>query len=108
MNHIKFDIIINTIDPLSCFECKFLTKVTIPSSVTSISDGVFTNCSLLKHIIIPLSVTSFGKDCFCCCISLKQIKISSSVTNSTRVKDINRISSLIFYNSIHIFAGIIL
>lgn len=40
-----------------CYNCKNLTTITIPSTVTAINDNAFSNCNLLS-INIPASVTS--------------------------------------------------
>ena len=50
--------------------CKLLTKISIPSSVTSIGDYAFQNCELLTEISIPSSVKSFGLTIFNGFISL--------------------------------------
>ena len=47
-----------------------LTSITIPDSVTSISDESFKGCSSLTSIIIPNSVTSIGYRAFYGCSSL--------------------------------------
>ena len=65
-----------------CFSCCYgLTSITIPSSVTSLSDGCFSGCSSLTSITIPSSVTSLGESCFGGCIGLTSITIPSSVTS---------------------------
>ncbi|KAK8837546.1 hypothetical protein M9Y10_036546 [Tritrichomonas musculus] len=56
-----------------------LTKITIPSSVTSIKKSAFDICSKLTQVIIPNSVTKIGKSAFNMCSSLKQVSISTSV-----------------------------
>ena len=45
-----------------------LTSVTIPDSVTSISDNVFVGCSGLTSVTIPNNVTSIGGGAFQDCI----------------------------------------
>ena len=62
-------------------DCRGLTSIKIPSSVTSIGNYVFSGCSSLTSIDIPSSVTSIGNDAFSGCSSLTSIKIPSSVTS---------------------------
>ena len=65
-----------------CFDdCRGLTSITIPSSVTSLGDYCFDGCSGLTSITIPSSVTSLGKSCFSDCYGLTSITIPSSVTS---------------------------
>ena len=54
-------------------ECKSLTSVVIPDSVTSIGGFAFLDCSSLTSIVIPNSVTSIGGSAFRKCESLKTI-----------------------------------
>ena len=61
--------------------CGSLSKIIIPSSVTSIGDNVFMGCRSLLDIVIPSSVTSIGDDAFFACSSLSKIVIPSSVTS---------------------------
>ena len=64
-----------------CFsDCRGLTSITIPSSVTSLGKGCFKGCSGLTSITIPSSVASLGKGCFKGCSGLTSITIPSSVT----------------------------
>ena len=62
-------------------DCKTLTSVTIPDSVTSIGDCAFDGCSGLTSIIIPDSVTSIGKWAFDGCSGLTSVTIPDSVTS---------------------------
>lgn len=66
-----------------------VTSVTIPDSVTSISDDAFINCPQLTNISIPNSVTSIGFSAFEHCTSLKSITLPSSLRN---------ISMFLFHN----------
>ena len=66
---------------ISSFEdCRSLTSITIPNSVTSILEHAFLGCSSLTSITIPNSVTSIGTEAFRGC-SLTSIDIPNSVTS---------------------------
>ena len=66
----------------NCFEdCRGLTSITIPSSVTSLGKYCFADCRGLTSITIPSSVTSLGKYCFADCRGLTSITIPSSVSS---------------------------
>lgn len=58
-----------------------VTSVTIPDSVTSISDAAFVNCPKLTNISIPNSVTYIGFSAFSSCTSLKSITLPSSLSS---------------------------
>ena len=59
--------------------CRSLSKIVIPSSVTSIGEWAFSNCGSLSTIVIPSSVTSIGDRAFSSCTSLKYISIPKIV-----------------------------
>lgn len=61
-----------------------VTSVTIPDSVTSISDDAFINCPQLTNISIPNSVTYIGFSAFSSCTSLKSITLPSSLSFISR------------------------
>ena len=60
-------------------KCRFLTSVTIPSSVTSIGSSAFYDCGLTS-VTIPNGVTSIGSNAFEACSSLTSVTIPNSVT----------------------------
>ena len=60
--------------------CRSLTSIEIPNSVTSISSGAFDDCSSLTSIEIPNSVTKIESFAFFNCSSLTSIEIPNSVT----------------------------
>ena len=65
-----------------CFEdCRGLTSISIPSSVTSLGNECFMGCRGLTSVTIPSSVTSLGEYCFYDCSGLTSITIPSSVTS---------------------------
>ena len=68
------------IEKYAFFASQGLTKITIPSSVTSIGLGAFGYCTSLTEITIPNGVTSIGDNAFGNCTSLTEITIPSSVT----------------------------
>ena len=65
-------------------------EITIPDSVTSISDYAFNDCTSLTSITIPDSVTSISYSAFENCTSLSSVTIGNSVTS---------IGSSAFYNT---------
>ncbi len=60
------------------YNCKHLTSVTIPTTVTSIGGDAFWDCSGLTSVTIPNSVTSIGGDAFWDCSGLTDINVSAS------------------------------
>ena len=62
-------------------DCRSLTSITIPGSVTSIGGGAFYGCTGLTSITIPDGVTSIGDYAFYECTGLTSITIPDSVTS---------------------------
>ena len=69
-----------TVKEISCNAPKDVVSVTIPSSITRIGSGMFTDCISLKKVTIPSSVTYISDNAFSGCTSLSEITIPSSVT----------------------------
>jgi hypothetical protein len=61
--------------------CTGLTSVSIPSSVTSIGRGAFNGCTGLTSVVIPSSVTSIAPETFADCTGLTSVLIPESVTS---------------------------
>lgn len=73
--------IVNGIGDFAFGECKDLTSVSIPNSVTIIGQGAFSGCSSLTDVEIPNSVTSMGGSVFRDCNSLTHIEIPGSISS---------------------------
>ncbi len=61
-------------------DCRSLTSVTIPNSVTEIGGGAFESCRSLTSVTIPNSVTKIGDYTFSDCRELTSVTIPNSVT----------------------------
>lgn len=71
----------NTISslPLYCFYgCSNLKLVELPNSITYLGDHCFDGCIRLAQLELPLKLNSIGKYCFCYC-ALRNIKIPKLV-----------------------------
>ncbi len=62
------------------YDCKDLTSIILPESITDIGPDAFSNCSGLTSVVIPESVTSIGEYAFSKCSGLTSVTIPESVT----------------------------
>lgn len=64
---------------MAFYDCKSLTNVTIPNSVTSIGEEAFSYCMNIESVTIPSSVRRFGEFAFCACYKLESAVIPTGV-----------------------------
>ncbi|SHO52049.1 leucine-rich repeat protein [Anaerocolumna xylanovorans] len=57
------------------------TKITLPSTVTSIGQWAFSGCNAVQSVILPNSLTTIGNEAFYYCSALISIAIPNSVTS---------------------------
>ncbi|KAK8857658.1 hypothetical protein M9Y10_016064 [Tritrichomonas musculus] len=69
---------VTTIESNAFVDCRALKQLSIPSSITLLTD-CFQNCMSLKKVTIPSSVEMIGNNAFSGCSSLVDVKIPSSV-----------------------------
>ena len=72
---------VTSISDYAFYDCSGLTSITIGSGVTSIGYHAFWNCSNLTSIIIPDGAISIGEGAFRNCSNLTSIIIPNSVTS---------------------------
>ena len=65
----------------SVFYGSGLESITIPASVTTISNQLFRNAKSLKSVTMSDDVTSIGDQVFNSCVALESIKLPSSLTS---------------------------
>ena len=53
-----------------------IVNITLPSTLTEISDRAFSSCYYLNNVQIPRGVDTIGSNVFSACISLKSVKIN--------------------------------
>ena len=71
---------VTSIDYGAFYCCRELTEVTIPNSVTAISESAFRG-SGLTEVTIPNSISSIGESAFHGCGGLTEVTIPNSVTS---------------------------
>ena len=83
------------------YGCTSLRSITIPDSVTEISSETFEGCTALTSIAIPDSVTHIGEDAFSECSSLTQVICNNpdlfTVENINNRDQIQFISTTIYF-----------
>ena len=78
---IEEDMNVANILPYAFYDCRGLSSVTIPNSVTTIGDSAFRGCSGLTSVTIGNSVSTIGDSAFSGCSSLSSVSIPNSVTS---------------------------
>lgn len=73
------------------YNCRSLTSITLPSTLTSIGYGAFYNCSGLTSITIPEGVTSISWHAFNGCSSLTSMRVRA--TTPPTLSDVSAIST---------------
>ena len=72
---------VTSIGDYAFWNCRSLTKVTIPEGVTSIGESAFQSCISLTEVNIPKSVETIGDKAFETCDSLTEVTIPEGVTS---------------------------
>lgn len=70
-------------------DCRGITSIELPSSVTGINSGAFTNCSSLTEINLNKTLLGIGDNAFEGCTSLSKIVIPSSIKSLSRKMFLN-------------------
>lgn len=73
---------VKTIGSRAFADCKHVTKIELPETVTRIDTRAFYNCTSLSNIILHEGITYIGDYAFLNCTSLVKIKIPSTVTST--------------------------
>jgi hypothetical protein len=60
-------------------DCKSLTRIAIPESITDIPEGAFDDCESMTSIVLPNNLRSIGRFAFRNCSSLEVITIPAKV-----------------------------
>jgi hypothetical protein len=72
---------IGTIGTKAFEKCYALTKIVLPSALTSISDNCFLDCSGVTSLTLGSQTTTIASSAFNGCKALKAINLPSTVTN---------------------------
>ena len=71
---------VNGIDAYAFFDNDYIKSLTLPSSVTTISDCAFADCSKLTTVTFSKGLKSIGAGAFSQCKKLQNVTLPSSVT----------------------------
>lgn len=60
--------------------CVALTEIDVPSAITSIPDSTFSGCVALSSVTLPASATSIGGKAFSGCVKLSELSFPAACT----------------------------
>ena len=63
--------------------CALLSTIVLPSTVTEVGIGAFSNCSNLRKVLFHEGLQKIGQYAFCNCSSLSSITLPSTVTKAS-------------------------
>ncbi len=72
---------VTTISDYAFYDCYTLSDISIPYSVKSIGSFAFVNCNNLSDLVIPNGVESIGESAFLGCTALANISIPQDITS---------------------------
>ncbi len=76
-----------------------LKSVTLPTAITIINEGTFSNCGSLETITIPKEINAIGERAFEKCSSLKSVNVSSAINYGARTfANCKSLESFSFYD----------
>lgn len=83
-------------------DCKTLTSITLPDSITKIDESAFYGCWYLTNIEIPDSVVSIGAKAFYLCYNLTTVDIPKDITviNEETFANCNALDNIILPDGI--------
>ncbi len=70
---------ITTIERQAFYDCKTVTEIVLNEGLISIDDDAFNGCTALEVLILPDSLTSIGSSAFARCDSLRGLEIPAGV-----------------------------
>ncbi|MBO7069120.1 MAG: leucine-rich repeat protein [Bacteroidaceae bacterium] len=59
------------------FKDAAFTKVTLPSTITTVSEGTFSGCTKLAEVVFPDELTTISKQAFYGCTALKELHLNN-------------------------------
>ena len=75
-----------TVGDKAFYQCKALTKVSLPEGLTGIAANMFYSCSSIEEIIIPSTVAKIENYAFYSCTSLSKLTFAPTPEGKTPVK----------------------
>ena len=72
--------VIESIADYAFFGCTSLTSLSLPTSLTTIGNNVFSDCTSLASVNFPTTLTTIGNNVFSGCTSLASVNFPTSLT----------------------------